>query len=663
MAKSFYDKDLIKSFPLSLPTEYYAAHFPLFPGLIRAFSFFLGYPYATLLATMLSAILATYFFYKLSLLFCDNKKAVRNAWNEDCIPAKMREVCLDDEDQLHGIYAKVNKLGKGVCLEIEPRVIDVDGVTKSVATGVTSTVNGIEVYLDSVVAKTNVGDSSAILVLGTQARETYADGDEFIGEDEDNPNWVWDLAKLEQDGVSDTGGNCDTNDATTNQGIRVENDFEMNDLGDNPTGIGQCIDLPNKYLSLCFDSLSVPDTDFQDYTMDFGLNEDLSDANCAAGSGATSTADTVRVWTDVSEGLDLRAFAYSADVELANVTTNVKTKEMWLLPSPIACNGTTGGVSGNSTAPWLNVFYKSTDSPQKVKWFGAVSMYGTTAGSGGTALARVNYGNTKDSNMKLFLTNVIGRGTAGIAEDLNLTWVVTADTTTDMNGGSATAGEEIRTSWGLSSGNLTALGETSSGDAEAMEVKWVPEGRFSAAFLGTKDEDHRTAYGIVIRNPDSNSGSDKVVLNVPSDQVFANIVVKGASAKVTSGSTSYVPTKVSPVSMAASAVSTPTSYNLIVVGGPCANPLAESLFSKTCDGWDLKEGEALVKLVENGEKVAMLVAGTTATDTQRAGKAVAASEKYAFAGTEVLVKGTTMADITVEAPSVAAPAAAEEATA
>ena len=76
VAKSFYDKDLIKSFPLSLPTEYYAAHFPLFPGLIRAFSFFLGYPYATLLATMLSAILATYFFYKLSLLFCDNKKAV-----------------------------------------------------------------------------------------------------------------------------------------------------------------------------------------------------------------------------------------------------------------------------------------------------------------------------------------------------------------------------------------------------------------------------------------------------------------------------------------------------------------------------------------------------------------------------------------------------------
>ncbi|MFZ5933159.1 MAG: hypothetical protein ACOYT7_03755 [Patescibacteria group bacterium] len=65
VAKTFYNLEAIKlnySFPL--PTEYYAAHFPLFPLLIRLFSFFLGYPYAMLLVTVASSILALYFFFR-----------------------------------------------------------------------------------------------------------------------------------------------------------------------------------------------------------------------------------------------------------------------------------------------------------------------------------------------------------------------------------------------------------------------------------------------------------------------------------------------------------------------------------------------------------------------------------------------------------------------
>ncbi|MEK6816412.1 MAG: hypothetical protein AABY09_02270, partial [Nanoarchaeota archaeon] len=80
---------------------------------------------------------------------------------------------------------------------------------------------------------------------------------------------------------------------------------------------------------------------------------------------------------------------------------------------------------------------------------------------------------------------------------------------------------------------------------------------------------------------------------------------------------------------------------------PCANSLAETVFGVTCDGWSYKEGEALVKVAANGEKVAMLVAGTTALDTRRAAKAVANYATYALSGTEVVVKGTTLEDISV----------------
>ena len=65
IAKSFYNPEIIKwNFQFPLPLEYYAAHFPLFPALIRVFSIFLGFPYSMLFVTIAASFLATYFFYK-----------------------------------------------------------------------------------------------------------------------------------------------------------------------------------------------------------------------------------------------------------------------------------------------------------------------------------------------------------------------------------------------------------------------------------------------------------------------------------------------------------------------------------------------------------------------------------------------------------------------
>ena len=64
VAKTFYNPGLLGSnyqFPLS--NEYYSAHFPLFPILIKVFSPILGHPYSMLFATLLSSVFALYFFY------------------------------------------------------------------------------------------------------------------------------------------------------------------------------------------------------------------------------------------------------------------------------------------------------------------------------------------------------------------------------------------------------------------------------------------------------------------------------------------------------------------------------------------------------------------------------------------------------------------------
>ncbi len=67
VAKTLYNTELIKqivSFPL--PVEYYAAHFPLYPLLIRLLSILFGFPYASLITTLLSSIVCLYFFFKLA---------------------------------------------------------------------------------------------------------------------------------------------------------------------------------------------------------------------------------------------------------------------------------------------------------------------------------------------------------------------------------------------------------------------------------------------------------------------------------------------------------------------------------------------------------------------------------------------------------------------
>ena len=38
--------------------------------------------------------------------------------------------------------------------------------------------------------------SKAIVRIGEEISETFSDGDEYIGEDEDDALWVWDLSSL-----------------------------------------------------------------------------------------------------------------------------------------------------------------------------------------------------------------------------------------------------------------------------------------------------------------------------------------------------------------------------------------------------------------------------------------------------------------------------------
>ncbi len=501
-------------------------------------------------------------------------------------------------------------------------VVDVDGVVESITDGNAQTVNGIQVTVDGVFSRDKLEESSAKLVLGTISSKTYNDGDAYVGEDTNNPNWVWSLAGLSTQGTAQT--------------LAVKNNFRKLSNSDKPTAVGECYKFPNDYLQVCLDSLTVADADLKDYTIEREPNSDLSQA---IGSSFSTGTHTVYISTTATDGLELRAYTTN-EYSRANVTTTVKTQKLWLaFADQLNINGTALPVT-DPTNSTLAVFYKDT-SDSRVKLYGMV-FTNLSAGDRDLTLARINLGNTKDDNILLEYVN--GTNSTG----LNLRLDVNADSTNDLENGA----DDLTMVWRTSAGKINSLGATALTE-DLGELLWGS----GNTGIGSKDEDHRTRYGLIVKNPKSNSASERVLVQVPSDQVFANVVVKGKAAKVTSAGTSFVPTKVAVVSKTHDEVSDPSAFNLLLVGGPCANPLVETVFGMSCDSWPYAAGEAVVKLAANGKKVALLMAGTDALDTRRAGKALASYSDYKFEGTEVLVKGATLTDIKVEKPAAAAPAA------
>ena len=513
-------------------------------------------------------------------------------------------VNVGDTVTVDGKKVTLDNVGSGGAI-----VVNVDGVTETIPSAATETVNGIEINNDETFYEDNKEQRSATLIIGKDAVETYNDGDEYIGEDENDPDWVWNLANLH--------GTVSTTTSTTAEFsgpiIGVENDFVWNDDSDNPPGVGECIDMPNNYVSICFDSLTVPDDEYMTLTIERESSSDLSEAF------ATNTS-VAAIFISVNENEGL--LVDISQLTNANITSDAKTDKVWLY-------------NDNQS---IGVFYEDTNGKTQLAGYIGSGNIGLNDTAG---FLDVNYKSTKNTDIQFDL-NAVSLSPATI----NLTIVPFESTELPSYQ------DNITTVWTTGVTGVSSLGATLSTE-EASELVWTDSAKSTSSQeinLGTKDEDHRTKYGIIIRDPKSNGASDQVVLEIPGDQVMANVVIKGiASTTSGSGGETCTVADITPVSMLDNEVTTATRYNLILVGGPCANNLVETLdFGVTCAGWDLNEGESLIKLADNGDNVAMLVAGTTALDTRRAAKVIANYNDYTLSGTEALVKGTTLTDITVE---------------
>lgn len=502
-------------------------------------------------------------------------------------------------------------------------IVDVDGVKESISTAITEIVNGIEVKVQDTFYETTKAQRSATLVIGKDAVETYKDGDAYIGEDTDDPNWVWNTNNLNTKTSTTTSMTAEY----TGPYLGIENDFVWNDDSDNPAGVGECIDLPNNYLRICLDSLTVSDTSYKTYTFEIDTDSDLSEAD----GGTTTAASALYIHTNQAEGIKIKTSGGSIT---ANITsTDPKSDKVWIWQ---ALNGT----GGEDTT--MGVYYEDSNGHTQL----ATSI--DEAAVNGDTILEINYDNTKGDDMpiKIYSADLVpGNDIALTLDPYDSTYLPSHN---DM----------INMTWSATDWAFTSLGDTASSE-EAGELTWTGSGdaallgeAIATVNLGTKDEDHRTRYGIIVRDPKAHGASDEVVLEIPSNQVQANVVIKGSAAVTSSGDETCTVAEITPVTKLDTEIAgSEANYNLILVGGPCVNnaiAAVSGLGMAKCEDWTMKAGEGIIKLAANGNKVAMLVAGTTADDTRRAAKVVANYKDYTLAGTSVTVKGTTINEATVE---------------
>ncbi|RMD58217.1 hypothetical protein D6825_01520 [Candidatus Woesearchaeota archaeon] len=165
-----------------------------------------------------------------------------------------------------------------------------------------------------------------------------------------------------------------------------------------------------------------------------------------------------------------------------------------------------------------------------------------------------------------------------------------------------------------------------------------------------------SGYGVFLEvfDPQGSEEAEDLTIEYPLSQRGARVFVTGGVVSTTAveagGAERVQPIQLGAAKLA-SEISDVTQLNAIVVGGPCANPIAATLMGNPEPCYEaVPQNKALVKLYEhtNGN-VALLVAGRTALNTRQASRAVATGQIANVEGMSAEVSGTTLADVTVKA--------------
>ncbi len=535
----------------------------------------------------------------------------------------------------------------------------------------------IQLRVEDVFDEQGTADDRATIIVGTEqsggtkgaynARKTYDTGNGYIGEDSDNPIWVWQLGNL-------TG---------TNPTIGVRNALNVNSYSETDNAlvkhvpyVGDYSCLPNFYVCMVFEKMHESDDNFRWYEVSASDQKDLRTID-----GQTSADQS---------GLSVVTLSAKGTSNQGFVAGGTKASELY-----IAQNTSMVGVwrrkQDSSEALFVSANFTPAVGLSILNDFATLD-YGSTSVAL-DLLVDNNQAAPQASSSLLQLSGTANIGTALLVVDdpnnatnVNLVYaaapgLVAGDGATHpFNTTSRHLFTSVLNSGDLammfqnstSTGGFTYLGRSKSDTVVGNELTYkAADGTIED--ISSWQEDTRTLDGMVIRDPDANSPGDVLQFGLPADWRNFKSTVTFARPKAGFLSTTGIggkpvsgvggTTKTSSVLVKDTEVGDVSMYNAVVVGGPCVNKVAASLLGVTFPACGAQSGltgpgSATLVLKDNGTKKALLVYGWEADDTARAAvllkdptklreKLSAASKLTADS---VNVKGTSMdvAAITVE---------------
>jgi len=345
----------------------------------------------------------------------------------------------------------------------------------------------------------NRGNKFTAMIDCDSGLHTFMDGDAFIGENENDPDWEWIISGLAESAATALNVTQAEFRSSYPAGpvIGIQSAFTKDDDTDFPPGIGACYNLPNNYVSICLDSLTVPDNDYLEVTTKY--NPSVDTAKSGNVNGLTS-AKVIEITAPGSSRFNLGGHL---------------TSQIWL---QVFTNGEIG------------IFYDDPNQNPSVQFLNSFT-FATK-----TDIASVEFGDTNGNNVK------IG------GELINLILNIFVDMVGDSSVELETGEDSLISKWLISSGEFVSLGSILSLE-EPDEIIWstLYESFTSINNLGIKNEDHRTKYGIIIKDPKSNGASDRVILLIPSDQVQGNVNVFSSTPSTLPGSCPTICTSGCPI--------------------------------------------------------------------------------------------------------------------
>ncbi len=472
-----------------------------------------------------------------------------------------------------------------------------------ISSGSTKRIDGVKVNVDTIGYNSNSPElSKVILKIGKDITKTYTSGEAYIGQNENDPTWVWDISNL----------------GSVNGFVGVKYNRKQTRAKDDVVYAGGSYMFPDSFAEVQFNGLT--NTSYSDFNIGFDNSVDLWNS-----TDLTSTANTQDAPVLIISSTD-------GTKDAIQLTTSAQqdTSKIYLRWAKTGSETQGDAVLHGS----LEVFYSDVNGivqdaikPRFAEAFNSTTTNNDTATITSQHIADITVGDT-----------IVAVNVSVTAGDLKVTFT---DNGAKKPFSVDVGGDVLLNQTG---GNLKWFGTdsktTSEGVAESTDLE------VGSTTIGTKDNDVMTYDGVILKTPKSNLEGDNVVFSVPSDQVYAKVSVLAGGTPASDNTT-----EAGVMTVMDNKVSSVSGKNLIVIGGSAINSVAADLLGSAYRGpaftaaTGVASGEFLIQSFDRSGQTALLVAGYNAADTEKAVTYLLNNNVDTTVGTKL--KGTSATEATV----------------